>query len=135
MTRGARSSSVGSSAMHDTDQIEAAMRYHERTKHQFNRYADGPGQLDWANQPNPFRRYEGAPLVAFEVVSEYDTANRLEKKVLDYLAHGTAEVWVIYPETRHARVHRQGVPEATRETEAIHSDLLPGIEIRLDEIL
>jgi hypothetical protein len=28
--------------MHDTDQIEVAMRYHERTKHQFNRYADGP---------------------------------------------------------------------------------------------
>ena len=40
--RDARSSSVGSSAMHDTDQIKAAMRYHERTKHQFNRYADGP---------------------------------------------------------------------------------------------
>jgi SagB-type dehydrogenase family enzyme len=49
--------------MHDTDQIEAVMRYHERTKHRFNRYAPGPGELDWANQPNPFRRYEGAPLV------------------------------------------------------------------------
>jgi len=49
--------------VHDFDQIEAAMRYHERTKHQFNRYADGPAQLDWANQPNPFRRYEGAPLI------------------------------------------------------------------------
>ena len=23
----------------------------------------GPGELDWANQPNPFRRYEGAPLI------------------------------------------------------------------------
>ena len=90
--------------------------------------------LTHPDQPGD-RYYEGAPLVAFEVVSEYDTANRLEKKVLDYLAHGTAEVWVIYPETRHARVHRQGVPEETRETEAIHSDLLPGIEIRLDEIL
>ena len=49
--------------MHDFDQIETAMRYHERTKHRFNRYADGPAQLDWANQPNPFRRYEGASLV------------------------------------------------------------------------
>ena len=28
--------------MHDFDQIEAAMRYHERTKHQFNRYARRP---------------------------------------------------------------------------------------------
>ena len=54
---------MGNAAMHDFDPIEAAMRYHERTKHQFNHYADGPGQLDWANQPSPFRRYEGASLV------------------------------------------------------------------------
>jgi len=38
------------------------MRYHERTKHHFNRFAAGPGQLDWANQPDPFRRYAGAAL-------------------------------------------------------------------------
>ena len=48
--------------MHDADNIEAVLRYHERTKHQFNRTARGPGQLDWANQPNPFRRFEGAAL-------------------------------------------------------------------------
>ena len=35
--------------MHDTDDIEAVMRYHERTKHHFDRYAPGPGELDWAN--------------------------------------------------------------------------------------
>lgn len=39
------------------------MRYHERTKHHFNRFAVGPGRLDWANQPDPFRRYAGATLV------------------------------------------------------------------------
>lgn len=38
------------------------MRYHERTKHHLNRFAAGPGGLDWANQPDPFRRYAGAPL-------------------------------------------------------------------------
>ena len=54
--------------MHDTDQLEAVMRYHERTKHRFERYARGPGQLDWANQPNPFRRYEGAPLVHLPIL-------------------------------------------------------------------
>ncbi len=31
---------------------------------QFNRYARSLGHLDWANQPNPFRRFEGAPLIA-----------------------------------------------------------------------
>ncbi|HEU5295463.1 MAG TPA: SagB/ThcOx family dehydrogenase [Burkholderiaceae bacterium] len=50
-------------AMHDPDQLVSAMRYHERTKHQFHRYAQGPGRLDWVNQPNPFRRYEGTPLI------------------------------------------------------------------------
>ena len=55
LTPGSVGTAVG--AMNDTDAIEAAMRYHERTKHRFNRYAPGPGELDWANQPSPFRRY------------------------------------------------------------------------------
>jgi SagB-type dehydrogenase family enzyme len=39
------------------------LAYHERTKHHYSRYAASLGYLDWANQPNPFRRYEEAPLV------------------------------------------------------------------------
>jgi len=90
--------------------------------------------LTHPNQPGD-RYYEGAPLVVFEVFSEYDTATRLDRKIAVYLAHGAAEVWVIYPEARHAWVHRAAAPAATRETAAIHSDLLPGIEIPLNEIL
>ena len=44
------------------------MRYHERTKHHLNRFAPGPGQLDWANQPDPFRRYAGAPLARLPIL-------------------------------------------------------------------
>jgi SagB-type dehydrogenase family enzyme len=44
------------------------MRYHERTKHHFNRFAPGPGRLDWANQPDPFRRYKGAPLIRLPIL-------------------------------------------------------------------
>jgi len=40
------------------------MRYHQETKHHFSRYARSPGHLDWANQPDPFRRYAGAPSFA-----------------------------------------------------------------------
>jgi SagB-type dehydrogenase family enzyme len=58
--------------MHDTDNIEVVMRYHERTKHHFNHYAPGPGELDWANQPNPFRRYDGAPLVRLPLLGPDD---------------------------------------------------------------
>src|SRR5213596_1753557 len=44
------------------------MRYHERTKHHFNRFAPGPGGLDWANQPDPFRRYAEAPLTRLPIL-------------------------------------------------------------------
>jgi len=44
--------------------IPKLQAYHQATKHHFNRFADGPGQLDWATQPDPFRRYSGAPLGA-----------------------------------------------------------------------
>ena len=42
---------------------EVVLAYHERTKHHMQRFARGPGQLDWANRPDPFRRYQGAALV------------------------------------------------------------------------
>jgi SagB-type dehydrogenase family enzyme len=50
-------------------ELEIVMRYHERTKHRFNRYAAGPGGLDWANQPDPFRRYAGAALVRLPLLA------------------------------------------------------------------
>ncbi|MCC6347091.1 MAG: SagB/ThcOx family dehydrogenase [Nitrospirales bacterium] len=39
------------------------LRCHEETKHHPHRYARSPGSLDWANELNPFRVFEGtAPL-------------------------------------------------------------------------
>ena len=37
--------------------------YHERTKHRLERYAAGPDFLDWEQQPDPFRRFDGAPRI------------------------------------------------------------------------
>src|SRR5262245_19372052 len=42
---------------------EIVVAYHERTKHHYHRFAASLGYMDWATQPDPFRRYEGAPLV------------------------------------------------------------------------
>jgi SagB-type dehydrogenase family enzyme len=50
-------------------ELENVMRYHERTKHHFYRFAAGPGRLDWANQPSPFRRYAGAALVRLPLLA------------------------------------------------------------------
>jgi len=42
---------------------EVVVAYHERTNHHFHRYAAALGYMDWAIQPDPFRRYVGADLV------------------------------------------------------------------------
>jgi SagB-type dehydrogenase family enzyme len=39
---------------------ERVVAYHQATKHHFDRYARSAGFMDWANQPNPFRYFEGA---------------------------------------------------------------------------
>jgi SagB-type dehydrogenase family enzyme len=41
--------------------VEDTLAYHERSKHRPNRYAAGPGYLDWSNQPNPWRSFAGSP--------------------------------------------------------------------------
>jgi nitroreductase len=41
-----------------------AARYHDASKHHFHRFARSLGYLDWATQPDPFRRYAGAAMVA-----------------------------------------------------------------------
>lgn len=41
--------------------LDTVLAYHQRTKHHFQRYAAGPGELDWKNQPDPFRHFAGSP--------------------------------------------------------------------------
>lgn len=57
--------------------MDTVRAYHERSKHHPDRYAPGPGGLDWATQPDPFRRYAGAPeldlpLLAGELAASWD---------------------------------------------------------------
>ena len=46
-----------------TNPADRVIRYHIQTKHHFNRYSRSLGYLDWANQPDPFRRFEGSQLI------------------------------------------------------------------------
>jgi SagB-type dehydrogenase family enzyme len=55
------------------DATDVIIAYHERTKHHPERYANGPGGLDWANQPDPFRRFSGAPLFRLPLASLDET--------------------------------------------------------------
>ena len=49
--------------------IERVKHYHEQTKHEFNRFAKSLGYLDWANQPDPFRRFHEAPLISLPLLN------------------------------------------------------------------
>ncbi|GJL64741.1 MAG: hypothetical protein NPIRA04_33950 [Nitrospirales bacterium] len=53
--------------------LDRVKRYHQQTKHDFNQYARSLGYMDWANQPDPFRRFDGAPLVPLPQLSAEDT--------------------------------------------------------------
>src|ERR1700722_7155016 len=58
-----------------TDPVRRILAYHRRSKHQTYRYAEGPGQLDWANQPDPFRTFAGALAVDLPLLSDALTAS------------------------------------------------------------
>jgi SagB-type dehydrogenase family enzyme len=49
---------------------ESILRYHAETKHHPDRYARSLGYMDWDNQPDPFRVYEGAPTLALPLLSQ-----------------------------------------------------------------
>ncbi|MEO5657159.1 MAG: SagB/ThcOx family dehydrogenase [Nitrospiria bacterium] len=51
-----------------SDALTQVIAYHQATKHHLHAYARGPGHMDWDTQPDPFRRYEGAPLIALDHV-------------------------------------------------------------------
>ena len=55
-----------------SDPLQKVFDYHQTTKHSFQGYARGPGYLDWATQPNPFRRCERARLIPLEKIPPTD---------------------------------------------------------------
>ncbi|HUK57057.1 MAG TPA: SagB/ThcOx family dehydrogenase [Nitrospiria bacterium] len=54
------------------DDLKRVLAYHQAGKHRLDRYAPGPHNLDWGTQPDPFRRYTGAPLIRLEHVPPED---------------------------------------------------------------
>ncbi|MBI3610133.1 MAG: SagB/ThcOx family dehydrogenase [Nitrospirae bacterium] len=54
------------------DDLERIITYHQATKHNLDRYAPGPHGLDWATQPDPFRRYAAAPLIKLDLIEPGD---------------------------------------------------------------
>ena len=80
--------------------------------------------------------FPGAPDLAVEVVSPNDFAQDVERKVQDYLAAGTAMVWVLYPETRHLVVYRpDGQARVLGEKDTVEGGaLLPEFACKVGEL-
>ena len=76
---------------------------------------------------DPNRLAQGAPDLAVEVVSS-ESAEYLEEKIEDYLAHGSGSVWVMYPEQRTMRLHApDGSSRLLKETDWVEDpEVLPG---------
>lgn len=71
--------------------------YHQRTKHHMQRYAAGPHGLDWASQPDPFRRFAGAgrvnlPLMADKLSTRYKDIYAPERVQVRPLNHDNISV-------------------------------------------
>ena len=62
--------------------IETVLRYHDATKHHFGRFARALGYLDWASQPDPFRRYAGARVVELPRGNAQPTAPHITLEAL-----------------------------------------------------
>jgi SagB-type dehydrogenase family enzyme len=76
----------------NANRLQTVYAYHDRTKHDFHRSAASLGYLDWANQPDPFRRFAGArmfrlPLRTIAGLPFYDEVyrKRTQARPLDIL--------------------------------------------------
>lgn len=76
---------------------------------------------------------EVPPRLAVEVLSPNDRANKVLRKINDYLRCGVGMVWVIDPEIRSVTVHQPGQPqiELTENQELTGADVLPGFSCRV----
>jgi len=48
--------------------LDIALAYHERSKHRPFSFAPALGYLDWDTQPDPFRRFVGAPVLPLDLI-------------------------------------------------------------------
>ena len=73
------------------------------------------------------------PDLAIEIASDSEMHVSLFKKKERYLEGGTAEVWLIFPETREVLVYPAN--RILRGSDRLSTNLIPGFSITIDELL
>jgi Uma2 family endonuclease len=74
------------------------------------------------------------PDLAIEIVSENDTFSSLLRKKERYRSCGTAEVWILSPETHEVFVFSSRGNRILREEDELASELLPGFRIAVKQL-
>ncbi|EIJ43713.1 SagB-type dehydrogenase domain protein [Beggiatoa alba B18LD] len=69
----------------DKTAIDTIIDYHNRTKHQTDRYAAGPDFMDWIHQPNPFRTFSNAPRIELPLCADQLTTLYTELYDADHI--------------------------------------------------
>jgi len=87
--------------------------------------------VTWPDQPVS-EWFQGAPMIAIEIVSRGNTAAEIDGKVSAYLQEGAAEVWVVYPATRSMTVFCK---DATLRITDVYRCERIGVTVKLDELL
>jgi len=76
------------------------------------------------------------PALVVEVISQSEAAGYIQEKTRDYLAGGAQLMWLLFPKTRTAQVHRPGRPILSIEQSGSldGEEVLPGLRIPLKGI-
>lgn len=85
---------------------------------------------------DPDKPYFIAPDLAVEITSPSNRNSDIEKKIDQYLTHGTKQVWQVYPSTKEIVVYKLDALPKTYQADNVISggDLIPGFELVVNKI-
>lgn len=86
--------------------------------------------IDLRQVPIPF-----APDIAVEVLSPSESAIEVNRKVVDYLAVGAQEVWVIDHANREQFIHSEAGIRRFRGSDTVESPVLPELTFSIAKLL
>ena len=72
------------------------------------------------------RIFQGSPDLAIEIVSPFDTAKHLKRKVDVYLEGGSKSVWVVYPDAKSVTLYAGDSVREFKADQNIEDPILPG---------
>jgi len=80
--------------------------------------------------------FDGAPILAIEILSPSDRVSEVEAKVDEYLSVGVKQVWIVSPHFQTVEVHRSQLPPAlfTGTAELSVEPDLPGLRFSVADI-